>query len=251
MYKAYDRVNWNFLKPVLLSMNISNTQVNWVMQTSIQYSLLVNGSPTQPFNPSRGLKQRDPISPYLFLFCANILSLALTKEENLKNIKGIRVGRNGVSFTHLFFTDDSLFFFQNDKASLSNLGNTILWYCLISGQSINLNKFNMFCSPNIPQVIQESLTLSLQVNLVQNPSKYLGINFKLRGRRVAEIEDIIDRVQKKLQRWKAKLLSQAGRTTLISSILQAMPLYTFSCFRIPETVCNKSKAVTIYIIPFL
>ena len=82
------------------------------------------------------------------------------------------------------------------------------------------------------------------MNLVQNPSKYLGINFKLRGRRVADFEDIIDRVQKKLQRWKAKLLSQACKTTLISSVLQAMPLYTFSCFRILETVCNKSDAVT-------
>ena len=156
-------------------MNFSNTQVNWAMQTSVQYSLLVNGNPIQPFNPSRSLRRGDPISPYLFLFCANILSLALTKEENLKNIKGIRVGRNGVSFTHLFFTDDSLFFFQNDKASLSNLGNTILWYCLISGQSINFNKSDMFCSSNIPQVIQESLALS------QNPSKYLGINFKLKA----------------------------------------------------------------------
>ena len=82
------------------------------------------------------------------------------------------------------------------------------------------------------------------MNLVQNPSKYLGINFKLRGRRVADFEDIIDRVQKKLQRWKAKLLSQACKTTLISSVLQAMPFYTFSCFRILETVCNKSDAVT-------
>lgn len=224
MYKTYDRVNWNFLKVVLLSMNFSNTQVNWVMQTSVQYSLLVNGSPTQPFNPSKVLRQEDPISPYLFLFCANILSLALTKDENQKNINGIRVGRNGVSFTHIFFADDSLFFFQNDKASLSNLRNTILWYCLISGQSINFNKSNMFCSPNIPQVIQESLALSLQVNLVQNPSKYLGINFKLRGRRVADFEDIIDRVQKKLQRWEGQTAfpSLQNHFDLISSTSHAL-----------------------------
>ena len=104
MHRAYDKVNRNFLKIVLLSMNFSNTWVNWIMEcvTSIQYSLLVNGSPTQLFNSSRGLRQGDPISPYLFLFCANILSLAISKEEEQKNIKGIQVGRNGVSFTHLF-----------------------------------------------------------------------------------------------------------------------------------------------------
>lgn len=50
--------------------------------SSVQYTLFVNGNPTQPFCPSRGLRQGDLISPYLFLFCANILSTALTKEEN-------------------------------------------------------------------------------------------------------------------------------------------------------------------------
>lgn len=143
-----------------------------------------------------------------------------------------------------FLVDDSLFFFQNDKTSLSNLRRTILWYYSISGQSINFNKADLFCSPNIPLDIQESLASSLQVNLVQNPSKYLGINFKLRGRRVVDFQNIIDRVPNKLQRWKAKLLSQADITTLISSVLQAMPLFTFSCLRIPETVCDKLDAIT-------
>lgn len=77
------------------------------------------------------------------------------------------------------------------------------------------------------------------MNLVQHPHKYFGMNLKLRGRRVADFQDIIDRVQNKLQGWKAKLLSQVGRTTLISSVLQALPLYSFSCFRIPKFVCNK------------
>ena len=165
MCKAYDRVNWNFLKAVLLSMNFSYKWVNWVMQcdTSVQFSFLINGSPSKLFNPSRGLRQGDPISPYLFLFCANILSLALTKEENQKRTK---VGRNGISFTHLFFVDDSLLFSQNDNASLRNLRKTILWYCSISGQSINLNKSDLFCSLNIPQEIQVSLANFLQVNLV-------------------------------------------------------------------------------------
>lgn len=152
MSKTYDRVNWNFLKAVLLSMNFSNKWVDWIMEcvTSVQYSLLINGNPTKAFNISRGLRQGDPIFPYLFLFCTNILSIALTKEENQKKIKGIIVGRNGVSFTHLLFVDDSFFFFQNDRISPTNLRNTILWYCSISGQCINFDKSDMFCSPNIP-----------------------------------------------------------------------------------------------------
>lgn len=96
----------------------------------------------------------------------------------------------------------------------------------------------------MPVEEQVSLSQNLQVNLVQTPSKYLGLNFKFRGRRVADFQNLIVRFQSKLQSWNAKLLSQAGRTTLISSILQAMPLYTFSCFRVPETVCKKLDSLT-------
>ena len=157
---------------------------------------------------------------------------------------GVKIGRNGISFTHILFADDSFFFFQNDKSSLNALKTTILWYCSLLGQSINFNKSELYCSPNISPNIQESLASTLQVNLVQEPSKYLGIKFKLRGKRVSDFQDLIDRVQAKLQGWKAKLLSQAGISTLISSVLQSMPLYSFSCFRIPEAVCNKLNAIT-------
>ena len=59
----------------------------------------------------------------------------------------------------------------------------------------------------------------LNVNLVQNPSKYLGQNFKLRGNKVADFQFLVDKLQSKLQGWKASLLSQVGRTTLIVSVL--------------------------------
>ena len=84
----------------------------------------------------------------------------------------------------------------------------------------------------MPREDQDNLAQTLQVNLVQTPSKYLGLNFKLRGKRVGDFQVLVDRLQPKLQGWKAKLLSQAGRTTLISSILQAMPLYTFSFMKV-------------------
>ena len=173
--------------------------------TSVQYSLLINDSLTKTFTPSRGLSQGDPISPYLFLFYANILSIALFKYESQKKIKGITIGRNG-PFTHLLFADDS-FFFKIDKTTPTNLKNTILWYCAVFGQCINFDKFDLFCSPNTPQEVKEALALSLQVNLVLNPSKYLSINFKLRGKRMANFQDIINKVRGKLQGWKAKLLS--------------------------------------------
>lgn len=95
-----------------MSMNFSSNWVKWVMEcvSTVQCTLLVNGCITQSFKPSRGISQGDPLSPYLFLMYANILSLALLKAEHNQDLKGIKLGRNGLSFTHLLFADDSHLF---------------------------------------------------------------------------------------------------------------------------------------------
>ena len=88
---------------------------------------------------------------------------------------------------------------------------------------------------------QVGLARSLQVNLVQQPSKYLGVQFKLRGNRVVDFQFLINKLKAKFQGWKMKLLSQAGRTTLIAFVLQSLPLYSFSCFKVPEHVCKVKR----------
>ena len=178
MSKAYDRVNWNFLKAVLTVMRFDPKWIRWIMEcvTTVEYTLLINGSMTRSFKPSQGLRQGDPLSPYLFLMCANILSISLTHAEALKKIRGIKVGKNGLVFSHLLFADDSLLFFRKDKNSVQNLQSILEWYCSISGQSINLAKSDVFCSPNMPMEEQVGLANSLKVNLVQQPSKYLGVH---------------------------------------------------------------------------
>ena len=100
-------MNWNFLKAVLIAMNFDSKWINWIMEcvTTIQYTLLMNGSLSKSFKPMKGLRQGNPLSPYLFLFCANILSIFLLKAESLNRIKRVKMGRNGSTFTHLFFAE--------------------------------------------------------------------------------------------------------------------------------------------------
>ena len=149
MSKAYDKIDWKFLRVVLVAMNFSPRWIGWVMEfvSTVQFTLLVNGSMTQTFKPSKGLRQGDPISPYLFLLCANVLSLALLKAKLNKAIQGITVGRNGYTFTHLFFADNSLLFFKKDNKSLQNIHNILQWYCNLLGQNINLAKSDLFSLP--------------------------------------------------------------------------------------------------------
>ena len=163
MSKAYDRVNWNFLKAVLFAMNFDSKWIKWIMEcvSTIEYTLLLNGSMTRSFKHSQGLRQGDPLSPYLFLLCANVLSISLTQAEELKKIRGVKVGRSGLSFSHLLFADDSLLFFRKDNASVQNLQIILNWYCSILGQSINLAKSDVFYSPNIPLEEQQALARTL------------------------------------------------------------------------------------------
>ena len=211
--------------------------------TTIQYTLLINGNISKSFTPRKGLRQGNPLSSYLFLICANILSLALMKAENQKRIRGVKIDRNGISFTHLFFVDDALLFFQQDNQSLIHIQEILNWYCSLSGQSINLSNFDLYCSPNMEEEVKGTLAQDLSVNLVQSPSKYLSLNFMLRGKRIADFQFLVDKMHSKLQGWKAKLLSQAGRTTLIKSTLQSMPIYTFNYFKMPKAICNKMDVI--------
>ena len=242
---AYDKVRWNFLKAVLVVMKFESKWIKWIMEcvTSVQFTLLINGHMSKSFTPTQGLRQGDHLSPYLFLFCANILSISLTQAETLNKLKGVKVGRNGISFTHLLFADDSLLFFKKDMHSVDTLLKILDWYCKVSGQSINPLKSDLFCKPNMPMEDQEALARKLKVNLVHNPTKYLGLEFKLKGNKIADFHFLVEKLQSKLQGWKARLLSQAGRTTLISSMLQYLPLYTFSCFKVPDQVCNELDTI--------
>lgn len=112
--KAYDRVDWNFLEGVLLKTGFCQRWTGWVMQCvrSVRYSIRCNGELLDPFTPSRGLRQGDPLSPYLFLFVADGLVRLIEKEINQGNLTPLKIARNSPGISNLLFADDSLLFFK-------------------------------------------------------------------------------------------------------------------------------------------
>lgn len=115
--KVYDYVRWDFLELVLQKMSFGLRWIGWMLEcvSTTRAAVLINGSTTNEFNIYGGLRQRDPLSPFLFILVTKVLHLMLDKAEEMSLIGGIKEVIPGQSFTHLQFLDDTILFFRVDE----------------------------------------------------------------------------------------------------------------------------------------
>lgn len=123
MSKAYDRGEWECLDKIMERLGFDSKWRSLIMLciTSVTYSIKINGKPTGHITPKRGIRQGDPLSPYLFLLCAEGLSTLIQQAVGRGQMDGISVCREGPKISHLFFTDDSLIFHKATIAKCESL----------------------------------------------------------------------------------------------------------------------------------
>lgn len=150
MSKAYDRVEWDFLRRMMLKMGFAEIWVNTAMRcvTSVSYKVKLNGDLTEEITPERGLRQGDPISPYLFLICVEGFSSLLHAAETRGDLEGVKVYVDAPSINHLLFADDSLLLLKTNERSANHLQNVLNLYENCSGQTINEDKSSVMFSKN-------------------------------------------------------------------------------------------------------
>ena len=109
MSKAFDWVEWIFLEKIMTKMGFHPRWITMVMNcvTSVTYSIHINGVPRGRITPSRGLHQGDPLSPYLFLLCAEGLSTLIHRASDVGTLRGLQVCKRSPHVTHIFFENDS------------------------------------------------------------------------------------------------------------------------------------------------
>ncbi|XP_058757456.1 uncharacterized protein LOC131630719 [Vicia villosa] len=245
MSKAYDRLEWEFIVEVLTSMGFPRSMVVLIEKciSSVSYKVLINGAPSRCFTPERGLRQGDPFSPYLFILCANVFSGLIKKAANHKEIHGLKIARNSPMITHLFFADDSLLFARASLEEARRIKDILKVYERASGQMVNFDKSEVSFSKNVGENTQAIIRNHLNVNTVSNHSKYLGLPVILGRSKKVVFSLVVERVWKKIKGWKEKFLSTAGREILIKAVVQAIPTYVMSCYKLPISVCNELEAL--------
>jgi hypothetical protein len=239
--KAYDRIDWDYLRGIMTKMGFSTRWVSWIMMCveSVDYNVIVNDRLVGPITPSRGLRQGDPLSPYLFILCAEGLSALIRHAEARGDIHGVKICRNAPIVSHLLFADDSFLFFRANVDEALVMKNILSTYELASGQTINFQKSGIFCSRNVSQPVRDVVITTLGVQAVLGTGKYLGLPSMIGRSKKAIFNFIKERVWKKINSWSSKCLSRASREVLIKSVLQAIPTYFMSIFLIPSTLCDE------------
>jgi hypothetical protein len=242
MSKAYDRMEWNFLEVMLCRLGFAERWINLLMPCirTVSYSILLNGRPYGQITPSRGLRQGDPLSPYLFILCAEALSTLIRSAGNDGNISGVPLSRGGLRINHFFFTDDSLLFCKANLREWRCVQNLLNVYEEASGQKNNREKTSVL---NTKQDLRASIVQEVGAVSTQHFEKYLGLPALIGHSRISSFNFIKGRIWTKLNGWKEKLLTHAGKEILLKTVIQAIPIYTMSVFRLPKTLLKEINAL--------
>ncbi|KAJ0895798.1 putative RNA-directed DNA polymerase [Helianthus annuus] len=238
--KAYDSLNWVFLRSIMGQMGFPSKWLDWVMETvtTAKASVLVNGSPTQEFVCHRGLRQGDPLSPFLFVMAMEALTRVVKKAVSTGLIHGIQCTSKGPMLSHFLYADDAIFLGEWSETNVRNINRIMRCFYLASGLKVNLNKSSLFgVGVGAKEVSNMARILRCRTGLF--PFKYLGLQVGANMNLVRNWKPVIDTFKSRLSVWKANTLSYGGRLTLVKSVLNALPTYYFSLFRAPVQVVKK------------
>lgn len=166
--KDFDRVEWKFLEKAMKTLGFSERWCKLIMEciTSVQHQVLINGNPHGDIRPTRGIRQGDPLSHYLFVICTEMLVQKLIQAEKKGEITGLTVARGAPSISHLLYANDSMFYCKQTYEDLDCILAILHEYILSSGQMINYQKSSIYFGKNIPAPRREKIMKKLGIDQV-------------------------------------------------------------------------------------
>ncbi|XP_050217491.1 uncharacterized protein LOC126668328 [Mercurialis annua] len=165
--------------------------------------------------PSRGLRQDDPLSPFLFILCAECFSLLLVQAEANNEIAGVQIDRSSPRISHLLSAGDSLLFFKASQEEATRVQFVLNLLYKASGQLVNIEKSSIFFSRNTPPYIRSQIAGLLSVIKVGGQDKYLRLPTLVTKSKCETFRELCAKVKQKVSGWKESFISYGGREVLI------------------------------------
>ncbi|GJS03905.1 hypothetical protein Tco_0320413 [Tanacetum coccineum] len=235
--KAYDTLDWDFLRLILTCFGFHDRMVAWIMEcvTTTSFSLSINGSLHGYFKGKRGLRQGDPLSPYLFTIVMEVLTLIIRRRVRGSNMFTYHRYCSKMELIKLCFTDDLFLFALGDTHSARIIMDALEEFKLVSGLVPSLPKSTAyFCN-----VLNHTKLAILQILPFEEgrlPVKYLGVPLVSSKLIFRDCKELIEKVESRLNDWKNKSLSIAGRLQLVQSVIASMHVFWASIFILPSRI---------------
>lgn len=198
-----------------------------------------NGEALEEFSLSRGIRQGDPISPYLFVLSIERLFQAIVKNVENGLWNPIQITRGGPKISHLVFADDLIFFAEENTDQAQMIQNTLHKFCLSSWQKVSHDKTRVYFSKNVPRLLRKDICDTMGFNSTEDLGKYLGVPIFHKRVGLNTFNYVLEKVKQRLSTWKSKTLSFAGRVTLARSVVQAMPTYIMQTTVLHRGTCDE------------
>ena len=163
----------------------------------VSFSIFINGRSRGKFKGSRGLRQGNPLSPFLFTLVVDVLGRLIDKAKESNVLRGFIVGRDKVEVSHLQFTDDTLVFMEADRTYFSNFLKILEVFRSFSGLRVNLSK-SILLGINTDEVLLQELAVSTGCELGDWPIKYLGLPLGGNPRRIDFWDPVVSKVARRL-----------------------------------------------------
>ena len=238
--KAYDCVRWDFIYYMLDKLNFCEKWISWikVCLELASISVLVNGSPTKEFIPKKGLRQDDPLSPFLFLIVVEGLAGVSRTVVKKEFVEGLEIGKKAVKVNMLQYADDTLFSCKANIKSVFNIKIMLSCFKLVSGLKVKFLK-SRIGGVGVEQTEILSFVFVLNCEIMRTPFKYLGLPVGGCNKRGRFWDEVVNKIKRRLGKWKGRFISMAGRICLIKSVLSSISLLYLSLFKIPSNVLKK------------